>query len=202
MPLYGIFVSIPLKISNSHMHKKIFAIIISMISGVIQSFASETGYYEYLLCQGDDPDFMQYFQDGNIFTLTIGLFLAVLMVWHWKRISDTMKPLFLTIVIILVFISGILMLFGYGYRYTARFAEFLQGLTIWVFVLVISPVLLIYWIKKLYKTKNIRQSILAVRNFILIPISIVISLGLVVLLQRISYAWNRMQCDRYVKTQY
>ncbi|MBD5259194.1 MAG: hypothetical protein HDS46_00090 [Bacteroides sp.] len=113
-----------------------------------------------------------------------------------------MKPLCLTSVIILVLISGILILSGYGYRFAARLVEFLQCLTIWVFIVVISPALLIYWIKKLYKTKNIRQSIHAVRNFLLIPISIVISLGLVVLLQRIPYAWNCMQCDRYVKTQY
>ena len=184
------------------MNKKLFAIIVSMIIGVFHSFASETVYYEYLLCQGYDSDFMQYFQDGNIFTLAIGLCLAILMAWRWKRISNTMKPLYLTIVIILVLISGILMLLGDGYRVAARLAEFLQRLTIWLLVFAISPVLLIYWIKKLYKIKNIRHTIHSVRNLLLIPISIVISLGLVVLLQRIPYAWNRMQCDRYVKTQY
>lgn len=187
-------------------HQRLISTIVLTIYSVSNALAYDQ-YYNYtecLLC-GDEPHFMEYFQDGNIFTLAVGLCTAILIALRWKRIKSAIRPTLLITAIILVLISGLLMLMGCGYRYAANLTCFLQICTVYAFIFVILSLLLIYWIKKLYTTKNIKQSIQSVRSislkgFVSAPISIVISLGIFVLLQRIPYAWNFSQCEKYIES--
>ena len=153
----------------------------------------------------DPKYFMMYFQDGNILSIIFGLLCGNLLFIFRKHLNHKIRIALIAFVTTIVAASILLMILGEGYNGMAPLVVFSGFCVIGLFIFIILPGLLILWVYKSFKSKDVGQSSkvvwgLLINGFGTVPLSIVLALFAFWGANQIAKTWNLKQCEKYIQS--